>query len=41
MLERWRDELQPTWSNGVVPKSLVKPFWGIQNGVNSKVNKLK
>jgi hypothetical protein len=41
MLERWRDELQPTWSLGLFPKALVKPFWGIKNGVNSKANKQK
>jgi hypothetical protein len=42
MLERWRDELQPSWSNGsLIPKGLADAFWRLRNGAQRNMKKLE
>jgi len=41
MMERWRDELQPSWSDGRIPKGLAEGFWGTKTGAEKKSKKLK
>jgi hypothetical protein len=43
MLDKWRDELEPTWwsINPLVPKKLAETYWGMKNGIQRKVNKLE
>jgi FecR protein/Putative zinc-finger len=41
MLNRWRDLLEPSWSqNTVVPKKVAEMWWRLRNGVNRRVKKL-
>jgi len=41
MMERWRDELQPSWSDGRIPKGLAEGFWGTKTGAEKKSKKEK
>ena len=43
MLNKWRDELEPTWwsSNYVIPKKVADTYWQVKNGITRRVNKLK
>lgn len=43
MLDKWRDDLEPTWWSGnyVVPKKLAEVYWQMKNGITRRVNKLK
>jgi hypothetical protein len=43
MLDRWRDNLEPTWwsTDYVVPKKIAEVYWQMKNGINRRVAKLK
>jgi hypothetical protein len=43
MLDKWRDELEPTWwsSDYVIPKKVAETSSGMKNGIERRVNKLK
>jgi FecR-like protein/putative zinc finger protein len=43
MLDKWRDDLEPTWwsTDYVVPKKIAEVYWQMKNGINRRVAKLK
>ena len=43
MLEKWRDELEPTWwsTNPFIPKKVAETYWRAKNGIVRRVSKLK
>jgi hypothetical protein len=43
MLDRWRDDLEPTWwsTDYVIPKKVAETYWRVKNGITRRVAKLK
>lgn len=42
MLELWKDELRPAWSEGwAIPKEVANTWWRLKNGVGRRIGKLK
>ena len=38
MLDRWREQLEPSWADSsVIPKSVAEAYWRVKNGIQSRV----